>query len=190
MAAPQKSTAPVPIEPDAGHVPITEEFDSPKHTLPSIGPVAIALVLVAVVVAIFAWFFRATPVITGSIDEAYAVSVQSQNTVLATVQLTFKNVSSKPITLRNINITVRTDQGEFSDDFASVADFDRYFSAFPDLKVHSIEGLAREMKIPPGAQVSGSVIVSFPIPKQQFDSRRSLVASLNFYDHSPVQIQR
>lgn len=181
----------VPEEPhDAGHVPITEEFDSPKHTMPDAAPIVIALVLVGIVIALIAYVFRATPVATGSIDEAYAVTVPNQNTILATVQLTLKNVSKKPITIRNINVTVRTDQGEYSDDFASVVDFDRYFRAFPDLQQHSIEGLPRELKIPAGAQVSGSVIVSFPVTKEQFDNRRALIASVHFYDHNPIEIQR
>jgi hypothetical protein len=175
---------------DAGHVPITEEFDSPKHTMPDKGPVIIALVLVAIAVAAIAFFFRSTPAATGSIDEAFAVDVPSQGTVLATVQLTIKNATKKPLALRNINITVRTDKGEFSDDFASVSDFERYFRAFPDLKTHSIEGLSHDLTIPVGAQVSGSVIVSFPVTKEQFDARRALVATINVYGNRPVIIQK
>jgi hypothetical protein len=181
---------PTPDPQDAGHVPLTEEFDSPKHTLPDKGPVIIALVLVAVVLAAIVWFFRATPVATGSIDEAYAVDVPGQGIVLATVQLTLKNVTQKQLDLRNINISVQTDKGEFNDDSSSVANFQRYFQAFPDLQQHSIEGLPRELKVPAGTQVSGSVIVSFPISKQEFDSRRGLSASISFYDHPPVVIKR
>ena len=33
---------------DAGHVPITEEFDSAKRTLPAIAPLAVALLVVVV----------------------------------------------------------------------------------------------------------------------------------------------
>lgn len=189
MASSQPNPGP-PEQHDAGHVPITEEFDSPKHTLPDAAPVIIALLIVAVAVAVIAYVFRATPAATGSIDEAYAVDVPSQNTVLATVQLTFKNVTKKTLHLRNINITVRTDQGEFSDDFASVADFDRYFRAFPELQQHSVEGLSRELFLPPGAEVTGSVIVSFPITKEQFDKRRALTASVNFFESRPVEISR
>ena len=39
---------PAPDPQDAGHIPITEEFDSPKHTMPDKGPVIIALVFVAI----------------------------------------------------------------------------------------------------------------------------------------------
>lgn len=189
MASSQPDRAPQDPE-DAGHVPITEEFDSPKHTMPDAAPVIIALLIVAIAVAVVAYVFRATPAAAGTIDEAYAVDVPSQNTVLATVQLTIKNVTKKTLHLRNITVTVRTDQGEFSDDFASVADFDRYFRAFPELRQHSVEGLSRELFIPPGAQVTGSVIVSFPITKESFDKRRALIASVNFFESRPVEISR
>jgi len=175
---------------DAGHVPITEEFDSPRHTMPDAAPVIIALVIVAIAVAVIAYVFRATPVASGTIDEAFAVDVPNQSTVLATVQLTIKNITKKTQTLRNINISVRTDGGEFNDNFANVSDFDRYFRAFPELQQHSVEGLTRELKIPPGAQVTGSVIVSFPITRDVFDKRRALIASISFYDARPIEIQR
>jgi hypothetical protein len=150
----------------------------------------IALVLVAVALAAIVWFFRATPVASGSIDEAYAVDVPNQGTVLATVQLTLKNLTEKPLKLRNVNITVQTDKGEFNDDFASVANFQRYFQAFPDLQQHSIEGLPYDLIIPPGNQVSGTAIVSFPISKQDFDARRGLSANVSFYNHPMVVIKR
>ena len=181
---------PAPDPQDAGHVPITEEFDSPKHTLPDKGPLIIALVFVAIVLAAIMWFFRATPVAGGSIDEAFAVDIPGQGTVLATVQLTLKNVTDKPLKLRNINVSIQTDKGEFNDNFASVANFQRYFQAFPDLQQHSIEGLPYDLIIPPGNQVSGSVIVSFPFSKQEFDSRRGLSALVSFYNHPPVTIKR
>ena len=49
-------------EPDAGHVPITEELDSFKHTMPNAVPVVAAMLLVVVVLGILAFVFRAKPV--------------------------------------------------------------------------------------------------------------------------------
>jgi hypothetical protein len=178
-------------EPDAGHIPLTEEMDSLKHTMPDAAPVIISIVFVAIVLGIVAYIFRPQPIANGTIDEAYAAAIPNRSTVLATVQLTVKNVSKKPLVIRNINITLRTDdQNEFSDDSAAVSDFARYFAAFPDLQQHSIEGLAREMKIPPGQQLSGTVIVSLPVTKQKFDSRRSLMATVSFYDQKSIEIKR
>ena len=105
---------------DAGHVPMTEEFDSFKHTMPSAGPVVIAMVLLAIAVGAAAYFLRATPVASGSIDQAFAVNVPGQGAALATVQLSLTNISKKPLFLKNVKITIRTNKGEFSDDFGSV----------------------------------------------------------------------
>lgn len=190
------ASQPVPPHPsnkepeyDAGHVPMSEEFDDSKHTLPNPVPVVVSLVVLAIIVGALAYIFRGKPVATGRIDEAFAVDVTNQHTVLATVQVTLKNVSDKPITIRNVNITLNTDQGSFSDDSASVVDYERYFNAFPDLRMHSIEGIARDTKIPPGAQISGSVIVSFPVTKERFDKRGGLVANVRFDGHEPIEFR-
>lgn len=175
---------------DAGHVPLTVELDDRKHTLPSAAPVVISILVLAVVVGIFAFLFRSKPVATGRIDEAYAVDVTSQHTVLATVQVTLRNVSDKTITLNNINLTLHTGQDSYSDDSASVVDHERYFSAFPDLRAHSIEGIARGTKIPPGAQITGSVIVGFPVTKDRFDSRTGITASVRFDDKNPIEFRQ
>jgi hypothetical protein len=175
---------------DAGHVPLTVEMDDRKHTLPSAAPIIISLLVLAVVVGILAYLFRATPVASGQIHEAFAVDVASQHTVLATVQITLRNISEKPITINNINITLHTGQDSHSDDAATVGDFERYFSAFPDLRNHTIAGIARGTKIPPGAQITGSVIVGFPVTKQQFDSRTGLTASVRFEDKNPIEFRQ
>lgn len=189
MVTPQQSKFNREPEPDAGHVPMTEEFDNAKHNFPDAAPVIIAMIFVALVVGIIAYVFRAKPVATGTIDQAFAVDVVNQNSVLATVQLSLRNVSEKPITIRSISIATNTDQGENTDEMGSVADFSRYFAAFPALKEHSIQGIARETKITSGSQISGSVIVSLPYTKTIFDKRKSLAATISFYDHQPVTIQ-
>ena len=68
---PKKPDSPGAPAYDAGHVPITEEFDSAKRTLPPVAPVAIALVVVAIVVAIIAYTERAKPVVQGGINAVY-----------------------------------------------------------------------------------------------------------------------
>ena len=175
---------------DAGHVPMTEEFDSFKHTMPSAGPVMIAMVLLAIAIGAAAYFLRATPVASGSIDQAFAVNVPGQDIALATVQLSLTNISKKPLFLKNVKITIRTGKGEFSDDFGSVSDFERYFQAFPELRQHSITGLTRESRIAPGDRISGSVMVSFPVSKESFDNRQGITATVSFYDRRPIEIKR
>lgn len=188
MASPLTNPSPNPE--DAGHVPITEEFDSFKHTMPSAGPVIVGLALLAVAIAAAVYFLRPVPIASGSIDRAFAIDVPGQNLALATVQISLQNVSKKPIFLKDVKIAIRTANGEFSDDFASVSDFERYFQAFPELRQNSIAGLMREARIAPGEKVSGSVIVSFPVSKELFDSRQGMTATVYFYDRRPVEIKQ
>jgi len=188
---PQPESKPNPEpEYDAGHVPLSEELDDSRHTLPSAGPVLIALVLIAIILGAVAIAFRSRPVATGSIDEAYAVDNLSQHTVMASVQLTLKNTSQKPITLGNVIITLHTDQTDYTDEAASVTDYERYFKAFPELQAHSIEGLSRGTRLQPGAQISGTVLVSLPVTKAKFDARRAITATVKFDGFPPMEIRR
>jgi hypothetical protein len=106
------------------------------------------------------------------------------------VQLSLTNISKKPLFLKNVKITIRTGKGEFSDDFGSVSDFERYFQAFPELRQHSITGLTRESRIAPDGRISGSVMVSFPVSKESFDNRQGITATVSFYDRRPIEIKR
>jgi len=175
---------------NAGHVPMTEEFDSFKHTMPAAAPVIIAMVLLAIAVGAAVYFLRPMPVSSGNIDQVFAVNVPGQDLALATVQLSLTNISKKPLFLKNVKITIRTGKGEFSDDFGSVSDFERYFQAFPELRQHSIAGLTRESRIAPGDRISGSVVVSFPVSRESFDNRQGMTATVSFYDRRPIEIKR
>lgn len=175
-------------EPDAGHVPLTEELDSFKHTMPNAVPVVAAMLLVAIVLGILAYAFRAKPVAAGSIDEAFAATIPNQNSSLAVVTLNFQNVSEKPLRLINVNVAVHAKGSDFSDDFASVTDFPRYFQAVPELEQHTRPGLVRDSKFAPMEKAQGSVIVAFPLTPEEFNARDSLTVTLRFEDHPPVKI--
>ncbi|PSH03496.1 MAG: hypothetical protein CXZ00_11805 [Acidobacteria bacterium] len=177
-----------PSEPNAAQVPMTEEFDSFKHTMPNFLPVVIAMMLVAAVLGFLAYILRSTPVVAGSIDEAFAVTIPNQNSSLAVVNLTFQNLTKKSLWLENINVAVHTKDSDFKDDFGSVADFPRFFQASPALKQHAQTGLVRDTKIAPMEKTSGSVIVSFPLTQEEFDARDSMTVKLTFADQKSVTI--
>lgn len=183
---PQK---PVKREYDAGHVPITEEFDSVKRTLPPAAPVAIALVAVAIVVAIIAFAFRAKPVAQGEIDAVYASVQPSQPSIFVPIQVTLRNVGEKTLYIKDIKADLKTDQGAYSDTAASPTDYERYFAAFPDLKEHSTQALVVETKIAPGAEQRGTVLVSFPVTKDQFDARKDLTVTVQPYDQNAIVLR-
>jgi hypothetical protein len=187
----QRAAAPEPNrqEPDAGHIPITEEFDRAKWTLPPMGVVGMVLLVIAVIVGIVSYAARPKPGATGSIDEAYAVAIPGDS-VLATIKVTLQNTGGKPLWIRNIKARLQTEQGEYKDDAANAVDFDRYFQGYPDLRDHSMRPLRVETKINPGAQERGSVIVSFPVTLDNFAKRKSLSIIIEPYDQAAITISK
>ena len=183
--SPQKPRA---REYDAGHVPITEEFDSAKRMLPPAAPVAIALVVVAIVVGIIAFLFRAKPVAQGGIDAVYFSEPTNMTNGMVLLQITLRNVGDKTLYIKTITANLKTDQ-DLSDNAASSSDYERYFMAYPDLKEHSTQPLVVEMKIAPGAEQKGTVLVSFPVTKEQFDARKDLNVTIEPYDQNAIVLR-
>jgi hypothetical protein len=179
-----------PPEPvDAGHVPMTEEFDRAKWTLPPFGVVATVLVALAVVIGLISYGLRPKPGGTGSVDNAFAVALPGDN-VLATIEVSLRNTGPKPLWVKDVKAKLSTDKGEFEDSAANAVDFDRYFAGYPDLREHSIEPLKVETRLSPGEQTHGSVIVSFPVTVDQFNARKSLTITVEPYDQAPIIIQK
>src|SRR3954452_2676608 len=86
--------------PDIGHMPMSEEFDSAKWTLPPIVPVLIAAAAVAIIVAIVMFTNRPTPTLSGSIAKVAAADMDA-NTLVA-VKLQLNNVIDKQIWIKGV----------------------------------------------------------------------------------------
>ncbi len=163
---------------------IGEEFGTARKNLPSVKIIAIVLAVVAVVLAAWAFVLRPKPQGGGSIDNIAAIEIPDQNAVLVAVNVTVQNSGKKPLWIKDIKATLKTDSGEFSDEAASAMDFDRYFQAFPALKQHTLPALTPETKIPPGGQAQGTIMVSFRVIQQTFDKRQSLTIVIQPYDQA------
>jgi len=166
---------------DAGHVPITEEFDSVKRSLPAVAPLAAALVVVVVFIAGVAYIFRSKPVAQGQIDRAFAMQQPDKPYSMVLMQVTVRNVGDKMLYVKEIKCT-----GESNDDAASAVDFSRYLQAFPDLQMYATEPLKIETKIPPGGEAQGSVLAAFPITKEQWYARKDLSVTILPYDQKVI----
>jgi hypothetical protein len=184
-------TPPKPPQPeyDAGHVPITEEFDSAKRSLPPAVPVAIALAAVAIVVGVIAFVERSKPVAQGGIDAVFASQPANMTNTMVALQVTLRNVGDKALYVKSISANLKTDQGDQSDDAASASDYDRYFAAYPDLRQHATQPLTVETKIMPGAEQKGTVLVAFPVTEQQFNGRKDLNVTVVPYDQNPIVLR-
>jgi hypothetical protein len=172
---------------DAGHVPITEEFDSARRTLPPVAPLAVALLVVVVFIAGVAYIFRSKPVAQGQVDQAFAMQQPDAPNSMVLMQVTLRNIGDKTLYVKEITANITTDVGESSpDDAASAVDYERYLQAFPDLRAYATEPLKVETKIAPGGEAKGSVMVSFPITKEQFYARKGLNVTIYPYDQKPI----
>jgi len=187
MPEPYIKPAPPP-EPDHGHVPMSEEFDSPKWTLPPMVPVLIAGVLVAVIVGVVLMSTRPQQVSGGSITRAYAVQLQNQESVLVNVGIRLKNTGDKPMFVRNLQARLVTPEGEWTDVPTSKSDLERYYQVYPDLR-QSGEPIVQETKLAPGEEREGFIVVGFPVTKEKFDARTSLAVTVNLYDRTPLEIK-
>ena len=89
---------------DAGHVPITEEFDSAKRTLPPVAPLAVALLVVVVFIVGVAYIFRSKPVAQGQIDQAFAMQQEDNSYSMVLMQVTLRNIGDKPLFIKEIKV--------------------------------------------------------------------------------------
>jgi hypothetical protein len=186
---PPSKPKPKEVEMDRAHVPWSEEFDKAKWTLPPLGIVGISLAVLAVVILIVGYATRAKPVAAGAVNGVNAVQLQD-NTTMAAIQLNVGNVTKKPWYIRSVKATVKTDQGEYTDEAATAVDSERYFQAFPGLGDGVAPILKFDQKIQPGQREAGTIVVSFPVTKDQFDARKSLTVTIEPYDNRPVTLTK
>lgn len=188
VPVPRPPAAPAPA-PQPYDIPtLGEEFDRPKRTLPPAQIVAIALAGVAIVVAIVMYVARYKPVSAGSLGDISSVELADHNSVLVAINVTVRNIGQKPLWIHEVSAGVDTDKGKFTDTNASAVDFPRYYQAYPSLKEHALPPLMPEMKIAPGGELKGTVIVSFPVNEDTFDKRKSLSVTVLPYDQRPLEL--
>jgi lipopolysaccharide export LptBFGC system permease protein LptF len=181
-ANPPNAAAAPASRPDAGHIPITEEMDSAKWTLPPIVPLLIAGVFVAILVAVVVFTNRSTPVASLAITKVAAADQQG-NTMVA-VQAKLDNQIDKLLYVKAIVAEIETADGKkLSDTAAPSMDAARYIEAFPPLQEAKADPLKEELKLPAKTAYSGVAVFAFPIDKKTFDSRKGLTLRVQMYDN-------
>jgi hypothetical protein len=170
-------------------IPVYEEYDKAKWTLPPAKIVGIALAILAVVVAIVVFLERPVATSSGSIDDVQVVEPTGGG-VLVAINVTVHNMGKRSFYVHLIQATVKTDKGDFTDDAASAVDYERYYGAYPALKQNAIPAIKQEDKIPIGGEQKGRIVVSFPITKDDFDHRKSLTVTVDAYDQQPLVITK
>jgi hypothetical protein len=166
---------------------IADEFGTAKRNLPPVKVLLLATAGILVIAGIYSFIQRAKPQGAGSLDNVAAVDLPSQNGVLVALTFTLSNSGKKSLWVHNIQGKVVTPTGKLSSDAVSAVDFDRYYQAFPTLKVNAQPALVPEDKLLPGQEVKRTVIVGFPVNLEAFNGRRSVSVVVQPYDQ-PVPI--
>lgn len=168
-------SAPAPPTTPAGPtIHIGEEFGTAKKNLPPGKIVVIAIVLVGIAVAIASFVKRAKPQASGTLDNIVAVEIPDQNSTMVALTFTLHNTSSKSLYVHNVQSSIKAPSGDATADAVSAVDFDRYFQAFPALKVGIQPPLSPETEIPVGQSATRSIIVAFPKSLDDFNHRQSI----------------
>lgn len=132
----------------AGHIPISEELDSAKWTLPPIVPLLVAGAIVLVVVAVVVLSNRTKPSAAMAITKV--VSADQEGNAMVAIQVKIDNRIDKPLWVKTISAEVETADGKkYSDNAAPGVDAPRYLEAFPPLEAARADWLKEDLKIPP-----------------------------------------
>jgi hypothetical protein len=192
---PETPPQPVPVPPSpqppatqsGPTIRIGDEFGTAKRNLPPAKVVLLAIGGVLIIFAIVAFLQRAKAQGGGSLDNVVAVDLPGQNSVLVALTFTLRNSGQKGLWVHDIKGKLVTGSGESTGEAVSAIDFDRYFQAFPALKEGALQPLVPEEKLQPGQEVKRTVMVSFPVPLDQFNQRKSVSVIVQPYDQ-PVPI--
>jgi hypothetical protein len=194
--------------PDAGHMPMSEELDSARWSLPPLVPVLIAAAVLALLLGTYLVSSKKPPTSSGSAIRVVALplhieskasiapgangtldqNVEKSDSLLVNMSLDVKNAIGKPMYIKGIQAKLVTDNGEFNDDAAPASDYERILQAYPQLAIPDSKPFQAESSIAANVDQRGLAIFSFPVSRDDWDKRKSLRASINFYDHAPLLI--
>ena len=195
MSSPSPTPPPPKPEPSPANAPQTdfnigEEYGTARKSLPPASIVAISILVVVAIAAVYALTHRAHPLSSGSIGDIVSVEVPGQDMVMVAVNVSLQNNSDKPSVIHTIRASLDTGSATLTDGAAPAVDAQRYFEAFPDLKARALNVLTGETQLNPGSKVMGTVVVSFPIKAAAFAARKSLTVIVTPYDELPVMMTK
>jgi hypothetical protein len=192
---PPKPPAPPAAPTDSANkgptINIGEEYGTAKKNLPPVKIVLIAIAAVLVVVLFASFLKRAKPQASGSLDNVAAVEIPGQGSTMVALTFTIRNTSDKILYVHSIQSSIKAPSGDSTADAVSAVDFDRYFQAFPALKIGAQPPLPPETKIRAGETVTRTIIVVFPVTLDAFNKRQSVSAIVWPYDQQvPVTMTK
>jgi len=169
---------------------IAEEYGTARKSLPPAGIVAICVVVVVAIAAVYALTHRPHAQGSASIDDVVTVAVPGQDMVMIAVNISIQNNEEKSSLIKSIQVATDLGGSPLSDDAVPAVDAQRYAQAFPELKQHFLNLLTTETRINAGSKIAGTIVASFPVKADAFAARKSLTVTITPYDELPIVITK
>ena len=170
-----------------------------SSTLNALIAVVGAIVIIAILVAVFFYYGRTPVVHTGQVVSIETFPIQrnldnsgnsaqgvngspsSYNELIVLAEVSIKNTSKKPQSLLDMSANVILPNNEAINSLAAgTQDIPRIFEAYPDLAPMRQAPLLRNVMIAPGQQVQGQLIFNYQLTQQQWDARKGLDFTFQF----------
>jgi len=185
------SSPPPPPAPESQEkFDIGEEYGTARKSLPPAGIVAICVVVVIAIVAIYSFTNRVKQHSTGTIDDVVTTAVPGHNMVMVAINVSLQNNQQKPLWIKSIQVGADVNGQKLSDDAIPAVDAKRYIETLPDLKTHALQLLAPETQINPGDKIAGTVLGTFSVGADAFAARKSITVTVNPYDELPIVLTK
>ncbi|HEY1732378.1 MAG TPA: hypothetical protein VGG15_11545 [Terriglobales bacterium] len=171
----------------------------------------IAAVVVSAAIAIYVLAGQKPQAATGEIEQVWVhpqhtetsgfdangvpmpKEVYDQIYVFALVKI--HNQAKEPLFLHSIMTDATLDDGIHTAYDASASDYERLFTAYPNLPVPHGKPLSPQVTIQPGDTVEGTIVAAFRLTKEQWDAHKDLSftfaiqyqPNLKLTPHTPIQ---
>jgi hypothetical protein len=158
---------------------IGEEFGTARKNLPPTKILLLAVAGIAIITAVVGFVQKPRQTANGSIDQVVMVELPGQAQVMVAVGISIHNFGKNPYVVQDVGAVLEANNGSFPDQAASVVDVARYYEAFPALKEHAYDPLKMGTSIAPGGDLQGTIVVTFPVPANTFNNRKSLSVTVS-----------
>lgn len=164
----------------------------------------VAVVLVCIAIALYVFYGQKPPLASGQVVAVWAVPHHAETSgfdasgariptetfdqMLIFAQVRVHNQGTVPLFMNQMTGNVTLADGIHTSFAAPRSGYNDIFLAYPDLNVPHGPALASDATIQPGQTVEGTIVCSFRMTKQDWDSRRDLNFGFGFRYQPPLKL--
>lgn len=175
-----------------------------KGTSPIVVASVAAVVLVCIAVALYIFYGQKPPAATGQVVAVWVVPHHAQTAgfdaagariptesfdqMLVFAEVKLHNQSKEPLFLNGVTGNVTLSDGIHTSYAASKSGYNDVFLAYPDLKVPHGSPLSADATIQPGQTVDGSIVCSFRMTPQEWNTHKDLNFGFGIQYQPPLKL--